>query len=91
MRAVVYDRYGPPDVLRVEDVARPVPKADEVLVRIHASTVTRTDCGLRSAEVFVSRFFTGLHRPRRKIGEGSSATGSSAAIAETIPAGAITA
>ena len=67
MRAVVYDRYGPPDVLRVEDVERPVPAADEVLVRIHASTVTRTDCGFRSAEVFVSRFFTGLHRPKRKI------------------------
>ncbi len=67
MRAVVYDRYGPPDVLRVDDVERPVPEADEVLVRIHASTVTRTDCGFRSAEVFVSRFFTGLHRPKRKI------------------------
>ena len=67
VRAVVYDRYGPPDVLRVEDVERPVPAADEVLVRIHASTVTRTDCGFRSAEVFVSRFFTGLHRPKRKI------------------------
>ena len=67
MRAAVYDRYGPPDVLRVADVERPVPAADEVLVRIHASTVTRTDCGFRSAEVFVSRFFTGLHRPKRKI------------------------
>ena len=67
MRAVVYDRYGPPDVLRVEDVERPIPGADDVLVRTHASTVTRTDCGLRSAEFFVSRFFTGLHRPKRKI------------------------
>jgi len=67
VRAVVYDRYGPPDVLRVADVERPVPAADEVLVRIHASTVTRTDCGFRSAEFFVSRFFTGLHRPKRKI------------------------
>lgn len=67
MRAAVYDRYGPPDVLRVADVERPVPAADEVLVRIHASTVTRTDCGFRSAEIFVSRFFTGLHRPKRKI------------------------
>jgi NADPH:quinone reductase-like Zn-dependent oxidoreductase len=67
VRAVVYDRYGPPDVLRVEDVERPVPGPDDVLVRIHASTVTRTDCGFRSAEFFVSRFFTGLHRPKRKI------------------------
>src|SRR3712207_7946886 len=67
MTAVVHDRYGPPDVLRLEDVARPVPKDDEVLVRIHATTVNRTDTGFRSAEFFVARFFTGLLRPRRKI------------------------
>jgi len=42
-----------------------VPKQDEVLVRVHATTATRTDCGLRGAEYFVSRFFTGLFRPRR--------------------------
>ena len=67
MRAVVHDRYGPPDVLRLEDVARPVAADDEVLVRIHASTVNRTDTGFRSAEFFVARFYTGLLRPRRKI------------------------
>ncbi|HEX4929246.1 MAG TPA: NAD(P)-dependent alcohol dehydrogenase [Gaiellaceae bacterium] len=67
MRAVVHDRYGPPEVLRLEDVARPVPREDEVLVRIHATTVNRTDCGLRSAEFFITRFFTGLLRPKRKI------------------------
>ncbi len=67
VRAVVHDRYGPPDVLRLVDVARPVPKDDEVLVGIHATTVNRTDTGFRSAEFFVARFFTGLLRPRRKI------------------------
>ena len=67
MRAVVYDRYGPPEVLRIEEVERPVPKDDEVLVSIHATTVTRTDCGLRSAEFFPSRFFTGLRRPNHGI------------------------
>jgi NADPH:quinone reductase-like Zn-dependent oxidoreductase len=67
MRAVVYDRYGPPDVLRLEEFERPVPEEDEVLVKIHATTVTRTDTGLRSAEYFISRFFTGLRRPKRKI------------------------
>ncbi|HEU0304470.1 MAG TPA: NAD(P)-dependent alcohol dehydrogenase [Gaiellaceae bacterium] len=65
MRAVVFDRYGPPEVLHVAEVERPVPKSDEVLVRVHASSVTRTDAGLRSAEYFVSRFFTGLLRPKR--------------------------
>jgi NADPH:quinone reductase-like Zn-dependent oxidoreductase len=67
MRAVVYDRYGPPEVLRLEEVERPVPKNDEVLIKVHASTVNRTDTGLRSAEYFISRFFTGLLRPRHKI------------------------
>jgi NADPH:quinone reductase-like Zn-dependent oxidoreductase len=67
MRAVFHDRYGPPEVLRLEDVARPVPKNDEVLIRIHATTVNRTDTGFRSAEFFVARFFTGLLRPKRKI------------------------
>ena len=67
MRAVVYDRYGPPDVLRLEKVERPVPSDDEVLVRIQATTVTRTDCGLRSAELFISRFVTGLLRPKQRI------------------------
>ena len=66
MRAVVYDRYGPPEVLRLEDVERPVPKEDEILVKVHATTVTRTDTGLRSAEFFVSRLFTGLLRPKQK-------------------------
>ncbi len=67
MRAVVHDRYGPPEVLRLEDVEQPVPKDDEVLVRIRATTVNRTDTGLRSAEFLVSRFFTGLLKPRRRI------------------------
>jgi NADPH:quinone reductase-like Zn-dependent oxidoreductase len=67
MRAVVHDRYGPPDVLRLEDVERPVPQDDEVLVKIHATTVTRTDCGVRSATPFIVRFFTGLRRPRKRI------------------------
>ena len=67
MRAVVYNTYGAPDVLRLEDVERPVPKEDEVLVRIKATTVNRTDCGLRSAKPFIIRYFIGLLRPKRKI------------------------
>ena len=67
MRAVVHDRYGAPDVLRLEEDERPVPKEDEDLVKIQATTVNRTDCGLRSAELFITRFFTGLRRPKRRI------------------------
>ena len=67
MRAVFYKTYGPPAVLRVRDVERPAPKPDEVLVRVHASTVTRTDCGVRAAKPWFARLFTGLVRPKRKV------------------------
>ena len=67
MRAVVHDRYGPPEVLRVAEVERPVPKEHSVLVRVHASTVNRSDTGFRSSEYFFARVFTGLLRPKRKI------------------------
>jgi len=67
MRAIVYDRYGPPEVLRLEEVARPVPKDDEVLIKVSAAAVNRNDTGLRSAEYFISRFLTGLVRPKRKL------------------------
>jgi NADPH:quinone reductase-like Zn-dependent oxidoreductase len=67
MRAVVHDRYGPPEVLRLEEVERPVPTENEVLVRIHASTVNQTDCHVRRAQPFVWRFYAGLLRPRRRI------------------------
>jgi NADPH:quinone reductase-like Zn-dependent oxidoreductase len=67
MKAVVHDRYGPPDVLRIEDVERPVPSDDEVLVKVRATTVTRSDAAWRAAKPFFSRFFTGLRRPKRRI------------------------
>jgi len=74
MRAVVYDRYGPPEVLRLEDVERPVPRDDEVLVRIRATTVNRLDCATRDANrrsglaiALISRLVFGIRRPRRRI------------------------
>ena len=67
MRAVVYDKYGAPDVQRLEDVERPVPKEDEVLVKIHATTVTRSDCGVRAGKPFIIRLFFGLRRPKERI------------------------
>jgi NADPH:quinone reductase-like Zn-dependent oxidoreductase len=74
MRAVVYDRYGPPDVLRLEEVEQPVPQQDEVLVRIHATTVTRADCATRDANrrsglavTLLSRSISGLRRPKQRI------------------------
>jgi NADPH:quinone reductase-like Zn-dependent oxidoreductase len=67
MRAVVHDRYGPPDVLRLADVERPAPEADQILVRVHATTVNRTDCHRRAAKPFLWRFISGLLRPKRRI------------------------
>ena len=66
MRAVVHDRYGPPEVLRVAEVDRPVPAEDEVLVKVRASSVTRGEAmGVRSVEYRFTRLFTGIRRPRR--------------------------
>jgi NADPH:quinone reductase-like Zn-dependent oxidoreductase len=67
VRAVVHDRYGPPEVLRVDDVQRPSPKEDEVLVRIRATSVTRSDAHLRAGTPFVQRLQSGLRRPKRRI------------------------
>jgi NADPH:quinone reductase-like Zn-dependent oxidoreductase len=67
MRAAVRTRYGPPDVVRVVEVEKPAAKDHEVLVRVHATTVNRTDCGLRAAKPFIYRFFLGLRRPRLKV------------------------
>jgi len=67
MKAIVYTKYGPPEVAELKEVAKPIPKDNEVLIKIHASTVNRTDSGFRSAEYFISRFWTGLMRPKNQI------------------------
>ena len=67
MKAIVYSKYGPPEVAKLLEVPKPSPKNNQVLVKVHASTVNRTDAGFRSAEYFVSRFFTGLFRPKHQI------------------------
>jgi NADPH:quinone reductase-like Zn-dependent oxidoreductase len=64
MRAAVHTRYGPPEVVRIIEVEKPAVKDGQVLVRVHATTVNRTDCGLRAAKPFIVRFFIGLRRPR---------------------------
>jgi NADPH:quinone reductase-like Zn-dependent oxidoreductase len=67
MKAMVSARYGSPDIVQLREVPKPTPGDDEVLVKIHATTVNRTDCGfLRGKPLFV-RFVSGLSRPRRTI------------------------
>src|SRR5258706_13371549 len=74
MKAVVYDTYGPPDVLHFEDVERPAPKDEEVLIKIHATTVNRSDCHTREANrsngrvvMVLSRLVSGVRAPRQRI------------------------
>jgi NADPH:quinone reductase-like Zn-dependent oxidoreductase len=67
MKAAIHTKYGPPEVLQLKEVPKPTPKENEVLIKIHATTVNRTDCGFRSAEYFISRFFSGLFKPKNQI------------------------
>lgn len=66
MKAIVYKEYGPPDVLRLEEVERPIPGDDEVLVKVHATTATSAEGMMRRGEPLWGRVILGLGRPRRK-------------------------
>lgn len=64
MKAIVHTKYGPPEVASLQEVPKPFPKDNEILVKVYASTVNRTDAGFRSAEYFISRFWSGLFKPK---------------------------
>lgn len=67
MKAVVYTKYGPPSVLQIKELPKPIPKANEILIRVRAATVNRTDCGFLRAKPFIVRFVSGLFSPKRRI------------------------
>jgi NADPH:quinone reductase-like Zn-dependent oxidoreductase len=67
MKAIVCTEYGPPDVLQLKEVEKPTPKEDEVLIRIHATSVTAAHCAMRKGPNPIGRLFTGLTRPKNPI------------------------
>lgn len=66
MKAAINTRYGPPEVVSIQEVPQPVPGKKDLLIKVHTTTVNRTDCGFRSAVYFISRFFSGLLQPKNK-------------------------
>ncbi len=67
MRAVLHTRYGPPEFLQITEIEQPVPNEREVLIKVHATTVNRTDCATIRAKPFFMRIITGLFKPIKQI------------------------
>ena len=83
MKAIVYTRYGPPDVLQLKEIEKPVLKDNEILVKVHAATVNRTDCATVRAKPFFMRIATGLLRPKKKV-PGTEFAGVIEAVGEAV-------
>jgi NADPH:quinone reductase-like Zn-dependent oxidoreductase len=88
MRAAVHTSYGPPEVVRIAEVDKPAPKPNQVLVKVQATTVNRTDCGMRSATPFIYRLFVGLRRPRITV-LGNEFAGEVEAVGDEVTAFAV--
>ncbi len=67
MKAIVCTKYGPPEVLQLKEVVKPTPKDNEVLIKVYATTVTTAGCAFQKGDPFISRFSTGLIKPKNPI------------------------
>jgi len=69
MNAIVYTHYGSPEVLQLKEVEKPLPEENELLVKVRAATVNRTDCANLTAKPFIMRFSLGLFKPKKRSWE----------------------
>ncbi|MFC1692150.1 NAD(P)-dependent alcohol dehydrogenase [Candidatus Latescibacterota bacterium] len=83
LKAIVYTKYGLPEVLQLKEIEKPTPKDNEVLIKIFATTVNRTDCATIRAKPFFSRFFTGIFKPNKQI-PGTEFAGKIEAVGENV-------
>ena len=67
MKAIICTKYGPPDVLKLKEIEKPIAKDNEVLIKVYASTVNRTDTAFLRAKPFFTRLFTGIFKPNKPI------------------------
>lgn len=85
MKAALHYRYGPPDVLEIREVKKPIPRDNEVLIRVYAATFNRTDCAIVSAKPFIMRFTTGVIKPVNPI-SGTDFAGDIEAVGDSVTA-----
>ena len=85
MKAIIRTTYGSPEVLQLKDIPTPIPKDDEVLIRVHATTINRTDCGILTGKPYIIRAFTGIFKPRDLV-PGTDFAGQIEAVGEKVTA-----
>lgn len=67
MKAVICTKYGPPKVMQINEIDKPQPKENEILIKIHASSISQVDCSFRKGEPVISRLFTGISKPKYEV------------------------